>query len=266
MHRLLFATFLSIILPAQAMASFPWGCNRFYIGVDSLYRDYSEKLEAPLKSDEYGNLYGVSIAYDRFEPYGLHIGVDFSLVTGAVTYDGTLVNLIDFSVRAAEGRTRSTIASTEARVGYTLPCNCQSFTPFFGVGYHYWYRGKVEGVPRDYSEAYDWSYFALGLHWEAEMDEDWTIACRLKCMYPIQPEMSASDVESDFELGSEWHFEAEFPISRISPCDFYCVSGVRVVPYYRYLSIGASDLTEGYIEPDSNTHVVGLRLELIILN
>jgi len=239
--------------------------HRITFGPMFYHRDYSEDLTPPVKSDENGFLYGIHGSYDFVKSCSIYFGLEGEYSKGRVHYDGSLVDLMTMDVIPYKDRTTSEIVNGEVRIGYT-GCALDGYfrTYFIGIGYHNWYRGRTENLIDDYSETYYWHYLALGYRHEFCLSERWDFGVYIKVMAMIEPRMEASNVNGVFNLGEEeLHGEIELPLTFHLCSRQCCFDAIQLTPFARSLPIGMSNVVEDSIEPDSETYVIGLRLEVV---
>lgn len=240
--------------------------HQLSLGLDMFYRDYHEIFTSPGKSDEYGALVGTQFGYDYVKPEGVYCGADVRFAAGEVRYDGSSLSG-DVPIK---DRTSYFIGNAEARVGYTFLVNVMEkdvqITPLVGLGTHYWDRR----LSKTQIETYSWGYYAAGIRTLAHINDRLAIGVNSKVMRMFNARMKEEPVTfKTVSLGNETHFEIEAPI------EFKLKSGdknvLRLVPYYRNQNIGRSTPALGvgihsgsfFVEPDSQTHVVGCRAEYV---
>jgi hypothetical protein len=254
--------------------------SRFYIGPDFFRRDYSEKVK-PLKSDEFGTLYGLQATYDYVKGNSIYFGFGFRYGAGQTTYDGSLFDGTPF-----KSKTDNNFLNLEGRLGYTFQPGGRKgrffLSPFVGLGYHHWSRnvsgngttpvGQLSAV--DTSEGYSWGYAGPGFHAEYKVSRKFDIGLNAKMMFMFG---GALDYQSKFQgqlfsqgngaLGNDLQYEIELPLT------FHLVdkpqSGIdlKITPYYRSQDIGRGPAfpvspvrnnIDALLEPASNTSVYGV--------
>ncbi|MDR3624375.1 MAG: hypothetical protein P4L16_04460 [Chlamydiales bacterium] len=274
--HLIYLTYLILCISSLLLADCP---HHLYIAPDLLYRHYSEQgLSEGAKSDEHGILSGLQIGYDYITPRNVYVGADLRCDAGKTVYDGTLINLIDFSTSPYKNHTNNVIFNAEVRLGYTYEKFYNITTiPFIGFGYHRWYRGAVPENPFGYDETYTWSYLAFGMRTEYDFCCNLAIGLNLKLMFMIDGRMTSSGLGNDvFALGNKIQYEIELPITYRLSKPYWLLNQIQFVPYFRNQNIGRSNDQYAYLEfpgqapqyirvfePESITYVAGARLELI---
>lgn len=256
--------------------------GHFYYGFNYFYRDYSEKLVAPAKSDEYGLLMGLVLGYRSIKPKAPFYDLNTDMAYGNVTYDGATLALNPSSnTIPVTHRTDSFIANIDSKFGFNIShLDNRAIAPFIGAGYHYWYR-SLFGLQ---SERYYWPYVSIGVVTNFTIDPTWSAGVNIKLMHMVNGKMRArmvsirsrvnglSDYEN-FRLGNKPQLEIEFPIT-YNETAFYNNSKIKIyvdiIPYYKNMNIGKSNEIDAtrisdqaqiyFYEPASSTHVIGLKL------
>jgi hypothetical protein len=272
---LLFSFFA--VISASSLAAIACGPHHLRVGPDVYYRDYDEKgLPHPAKSHEFGALYGLNLGYDYVKAHQFYFGSDINLSGGETVYDGSLVNYETLDIIPYESRTNNLFFDAEGRAGYTFEMNPRTtLSTFIGAGFHFWHRGAVPNNPFGYDEDYYWPYASLGLRADYCLTPQVSVGLNLKTMWMFSGKMIASTHPDDtFHLGSKLQYEAELPITYRLNCPKWFVDSVKITPYYRSRDIGKSDLVwvtlpsldgkvVSFVEPESATHIVGIRLEFV---
>lgn len=261
--------------PLAATAS--CGSNHLRVGPDVYYRDYDEKgLPHPAKSHEYGGLYGINLGYDYVKACCFYFGSDLNVSGGTTVYDGSLMDLDTHAITPYRSRTNNLFFDAEARAGYTFEINSRTILSiFFGLGYHFWHRGAVPNNPYGYDEDYQWPYSSFGIRAEYRLTEQILLGLNLKSMWMFLGTMVASThPDETFYLGSKNQYEVEFPVTYRLACPEWYLDSIKITPYYRNRPIGRSDpiwttipeldnKVVSFVEPESATHVAGVRLEFV---
>jgi len=255
-------TFFLFLLPACTLLA-KETTQRVFFAYETYYRDYHEKFEAPLKSDEKGVLSGLRVGYDY--DHRLYLGADLGIAWGRTRYDGSTVSLLTGEIAPSEATTDNQIFNIEARGGRTFRYRRCAITPFLGVGFFQWNRLLDED-----REDYYWHYGAVGFRSVCECTSFFSIGLNLKAMRMLRGEISIDTNDHFFHqilrLGNRWQGLAELPLT-------YRIDrhwDVRWVPFFLKQNIGRSNSalsidpdfgTFRILEPSSRTYVIGLRVE-----
>lgn len=263
-----FITVICLFSASNAVAIDYCSKNHINLGLDTFYRDYSEDLVSPKKSDESGMLYGVVLGYEHKAPDSIMFNIEFDLAGGKTHYDGSLQNYYGDYIGPWESVTVNAFLNIDAETGYTFVKRGRHLlTPFIGLGVSSWARGV------DYdNEIYTWSYVSSGLQYDYDANRHWQYGLHVKVMQMLHGMMKAPDVSSyEMTLGNKTHFEVSAPIIYKHNPD--SKNYWRFTPYYQYQSFGESDWVPADIyfnlrylgiqlsEPASRTHIVGARVE-----
>jgi hypothetical protein len=240
--------------------------NHINVGVNTFYRDYSEILPPPKKSDENGFLYGIVLGYEHKAPEALFFILDLALSTGNTRYDGSLQSAYGEYRGPYKGFTANAFVNADSMLGYSFCINNRHLlTPFIGLGASSWLRSLD-----DADELYSWDYFSYGLQYDYNLRRNAQVGLRVKIMQMLEGTMELPDsvfrtFEDEVTLGNKTHFEVSTPIvyRRKPEGKNYW----RLTPYYQYLPFGKSNEVNSYnpgvfvYEPSSHTHIAGLKLE-----
>lgn len=259
-----FVAVIGLLLTSNAIAIDYIKKNHFNVGTNIFYRDYSEVLVLPAKSDENGMLFGFLLGYEHKAPNAIMFAVDLELALGKTHYDGALQNIFGEYVAPWQSTTENVFLNIDTEIGYTfVKREKHLFTPFLGIGASGWIR-DLDNT----REIYVWDYLSFGLQYDYNASSKWQYGLHVKVMPMVVGTMDAPD-DSDYEmtLGNKTHFEVSVPIIyKDNPNDTnYC----RFTPYYQYQRFGKSDGVPVYnlpwgfyiYEPASRTHIVGVKIE-----
>ncbi len=267
--------------------SFTTHASHFYYGFNYLYLDYTEKMQAPQTSDEYGLLIGATIGHIHIAPRKL-----FNDLSAVIAYGNpkssvtTKVLAPNSQAQVIREKNASVIANLDSKFGYNFsPTKKKDIAPFIGGGFHYWYRA-IGFSTRD---RYYWPYLSYGIVTNFKINANWSAGVNLKLMHmingkiianmhPIKKQVNGINDYETLKLGNKMHFEVEFPITCIEKTECngkkYNII-ISYVPYYKYMPIGRSNYINATIEssnvpiliynPASTTHIVGLKLLFSIL-
>lgn len=257
---------MGLLMASNAVAIEYCSKHHINLGFETFYRDYSEDLVWPAKSDERGMLYGVVLGYEHKAPQVIMLAVDFDLAFGKTHYDGSLQNMYGEFLAPWQSITANSFLNIDTEIGYTfLKSGRHLLTPFVGLGVSGWGRGLD-----DFSEIYAWSYASIGLQYDYDAGEHWQYGLHAKVMPMLYGTMEAIDISSEeMILGNKTHFEISAPILyKDNPCS---KNYWRLTPYYQYQAFGESNIVpvDGYYgslgigigEPASRTHILGFKIE-----
>ena len=245
--------------------------NHLNVGLNTFYRDYSEVLVYPKKSDERGMLYGVVIEYERKAPQSVMFLIDLDLAGGNTHYDGSLQNFYGEYAGPKDSTTSNAFINIDTKLGYTFLKNCKHLiTPFVGLGVSGWGRGLGnDDDSSSYAEIYTWDYFSYGLQYDYNPNRQWQYGLHATLMTMLAGYMQISDYDDvSLQLGNKTHFEVSAPViyrRNVDSKNYW-----RFTPYYQYQAFGASDYalvhasyfyTVYMREPASHTHIAGLKVE-----
>ena len=235
------------------------------IGFNRYYRDYSEQLIAPKKSDEYGSLNGIHLGYESTQEdwyFASHLNID----GGRTIYDGSLQNTLDGSFAGAHmDITKNTFLDLSFDVGRPLLAGAQPLTPYVTGSVHVWNRelGSM-------AEIYSWVTTGVGVKTTLPINAQWNIGAdaSVSLMFGGGMEMVPHEPET-IPLGEQVHTQLSLPVTYQEP---NASKAYRVTPFYRYQPIGESPYsvpvnfngwTSYAYEPASRTHVMGLKFDLV---
>jgi hypothetical protein len=249
--------------------------NRFFIGPEIFYRNYSEGGfgDPNLKSFEHGFLYGVKVQYDFVKRNSVYIGADFRYDRGQTTYDGSTQDGIPIN----NATTDNEFINFEGRLGYTFKADKVGrflLTPYVGYGYQQWNRnlngdGEIPGVgpiqTTAFSEDYSWNYLAGGLRAEYRPSRRFTVGMNFKLMGMINGnlDLKIAGANATLDLGEHIQAEVEFPITYHIVDKPKSGIDIRFTPFYRSQNIGPGNPLildangNGIREPQSTTDVYG---------
>lgn len=257
----LFSAFICLVISLNASGFDYSNSNRIFIGGKAFYRDYSEVLVSPKKSDEYGALYGINLGYQHKVPNAFLFEFDIDLDFGTTTYDGSLQDW-DGSYRGAwKDKTNNLFLNFDSKLGYAFLLNqYHLLTPFLGYGIHFWGRG-LSGE----TETYAIEYGTLGFQYDYIACAKWQYGLHIKLMPMLHGNMATEYTSPDFmNLGNELHFEISAPIVYKK---LNSKNHLRFTPYYKNQRFGASNNVRTYHplimvhEPASQTHIIGLKID-----
>lgn len=243
--------------------------HRVYFAPDIYYRQYSEDITPPGKSDEYGAIYGLQVGYEYLNPSDLYINASLRGSYGDVLYDGALQHFETRAITPYQSRTNSAFFNAELIGGYTCQLTHSLFIPFIGFGYHMWDRGFMSTDPYGYEEIYSWNYIAYGFKRYAPLSPNWSWCLSIKFMQMFNSQMFTDN--TIFNLGNCTQCEIETPFI-YTPCKpFLGLDQIRLVPYvreqdigrsnYQYIYIQSIDQFVSFVEPSSRTFLIGFRVE-----
>jgi hypothetical protein len=246
--------------------------HRFYIGPDLFYRTYNEIVTPPLRSNEFGTLYGVQATYDHVQGNSIYTGLGLRYGGGTTTYNGSTQTGIPLL-----STTNNQFLNAEGRLGYTFSLDQQDrflVSPFVGLGYHRWNR-DIATTPEAAGilEKYSWGYVGPGIRTEYQASPQFDIGFNAQLMLMLGGRIDAEFVSPTTgqtftgggTLGNNLQYEIEVPMTyHLSPDPNSNNIDLKLTPYYRSQDIGRG-LPFGFaggssLEPASNTSVYGVTL------
>jgi hypothetical protein len=246
--------------------------HRFYIGPDLFYRTYNEIVPPPLKSNEFGTLYGAQATYDHVQGNSIYTGLGLRYGGGTTTYDGSTQTGTPLTTT-----TNNQFLNAEGRLGYTFSLDQQDrflVSPFVGLGYHRWNRDIVTtAAATGILEKYSWGYVGPGIRTEYQASPQFDIGFNAQLMLMLGGRIDAEIVSPTTgqtfagggSLGNNLQYEIELPMTyHLSPDPNNNSVDLKFTPYYRSQDIGRG-LPFGIAgasatEPASNTSVYGVSL------
>lgn len=239
--------------------------NILEIGYSFNSYDYSEKLEAPFKSDESGMVPGIIAKYHHRWPGNLYFMISAEISKGRTDYDGSRQD-----GTPAVAKTDNSFHRYELCLGYTLwPTNTTTISPYAGIGTGMWKRELDDGTASEYRERYSLNYIPLGIIFVFE-PTPW-IAASLDIAYhhtfgsQIRIDgITCKSISGD--LGNEPGLYVEGPVT-IRLRDSFVV---RLVPFLYLRKFGESDILEiidresghGVMEPSSRSKTTGVSIRI----
>lgn len=261
--RVFSLSFTFLLISFQALAVNFQSKNHVHVGFQSYYRDYSEDLVAPAKSDEYGFLYGLLLDYERKAPNSAMFYAALSYDFGDTHYDGGLQGLDGRFIAPFQSDTSNGLFSLETASGYSFTSDQKHIiTPYIGIGGKTWGRGlNFSGA-----EYYGWIYLVAGFQYDYNISNSYKVGINCKIMPMLLGVMDADDLAHEVTLGNKIHLQIGLPI--IYKPNLRGKQYWRFTPYYEHQNFGRSDEAPSLyhfnvyaIEPASRTHILGLKLE-----
>jgi len=268
--------FVWVLLPLCANAGELISTNNtFELGMTYYKFDYKEDVDPPLKSTEDGWLPGVYFGYTYNRPDGVYTKLFLEYSSGDVDYDGTTQSgtPVRFNDSAQE------LYRYEWNIGYTFSVSKTfSLTPFAGIGYRFWRRGKSE-IRASFvtlQEEYEWLYVPVGLRADVVLSRRLSLepsaGVRLVfdgTMTVLYSDIYAVNNDPELDLGNKIGWWAELPVRYRFAQHWSFV----VTPWYAYSAIGKSDeafVSDGQTtlvvyEPSSRTHQYGLKFAIALV-
>lgn len=251
-HLLFLVVFLS-----PAIHAVTW-----FVGYHPYYRDYQESVTPPGRSHEYGFLSGLNLGFiSNYDQVDFTAQVEVS--RGVVIYDGSIHRSEDWQfLRFTKHKTLSMFLELDTQMGVSFYKDPWRFRPFFGLGYKTWWR-QLESDR--FWETYHWPYASIGFGSYYRFSNHWEMGLVFTARATISSTMRAANVPEKFLLGEKMHFIVEWPfIWQGAKSEF--INGMTIVPYYSREAIGRSQNIPNpdkpgwsWVEPDSRTHLVGLK-------
>jgi len=248
--------------------------NTLETSLSYYYFDFKEDLDPPFKSAEKGLINGYNLSYiheNSFIPVYFRFLLKY---TDAETdYDGS-----DQYGTSVKSVTDNIFIIVQCVFGYTFNKYRRikiNFTPYTGLGYHYWNR-KTRS-PNPYSENYSWKYIPIGLrtcyYFNKKINIELNISVKIMFMGIVG--VNFKDIDDKFDnvdlsLGNKPGFRIQSPFNYLfSTRWFLCLS-----PFYEYSAIGKSNTETinfdgkpfwDVYEPSSRTHQSGVDAGIVWL-
>jgi hypothetical protein len=140
------------LVPAKAQAEAIWHSE---FGLTYFLFDYAETLSPPSKSQEKGWLPGLRYVSQDGKGNSRN-RTELELAIGTTDYDGSLQDASGKYAGPYKAKTPNRIFVFEREWGRARAQEDGSFTqtPYYGLGYRYWFRGKESSDTYGYDEAY----------------------------------------------------------------------------------------------------------------
>ncbi len=229
--------------------------------------NYSEVWPAPQKSDEYGFVPGLALAYTyRGDALPLFARLSFEYTSSLTNYEGDLNNADGTFVPLANN-TQNWFRRFELDGGYAFRLAHQfTLTPYTGYGYRSWTRALSD--PGGYREGYGWSYIPVGVRGDLQIGRTFMLGLNaaLRFMFggTIAIDGVADNPTMDLgnKVGGRFALPANFRISQHW--------GIELEPWYEFSGISEGDrhlvagTIDNYIwEPESSTSIFGTNLTVL---
>lgn len=145
--------------------------------------------------------------------------------------------------------------------GYGKLSEKSEFFGYLDFGRRTWHRGEnevIDGV-LNYYERYRWAYYGPGVGFNYQLMPWLSAGLDAKWMFGIEPKMWADLFEGGtFDLQDVWGSEISIPVR----FELYKKLNLDVTPYYTFWNIHESNPVTisgtAYVEPDSQTHEIGV--------
>jgi hypothetical protein len=209
------ALFVALMLSSVSFAEDSVGAGQrggtFFFGYDGADLTYKEFVNGDVLDKDTGWLNGVYAEY-RYDLRQAFFRANFDAVgSDDATYDGALQDGTPLTMSTEE-----LIYKTELDAGYKLlNFGRATLTPYLGIGYRWWDRGKDE-LP-DYKEEYTWWYGVAGANLAVRATDRLLIGLDAVLLWPIDPEMKTDIAglvdEAEFDIESELGYRVEVPVS-----------------------------------------------------
>jgi hypothetical protein len=238
--------------------------STFSAGLTTYYFDYKEDLVLPSKSTESGWLPGIWGSYTYQQNSIFYTKISTQYAAGDLTFDGSTLSGTPVKYDTNPHR----FIKLEWVLGYPWAAGANVvITPYLGVGYRFWQRGRADTTSSftSYQEDYSWGYFPAGIRVEYDINSRLRVGVNAAMNYMFGGNMKAylSEVSSfsdmSFTLGNKIGWSAELPITY----KFNLQWSLTVTPWYEYSAIGESPINAfGFYEPSSSTNQYGVNLSV----
>ncbi len=219
-----------------------------------------EFLDSELSS--YSNIDGYNITYQKDigkldEDNSLEsISISFRDMKGSSLYNGFLQQN-GVIIAPYQSVTQNEILEAKIRFKKTKYSLDYDYTYFVSFAKREWTR-DMSGSPYGYLEFYEWKYYDLGFK-TIFYDGHWELGLEVAYQKAISPSMIAyMNIVSKFDLGTTQGYYYKIPLG------YNINKNMKIELEYEFnkWSIGASNIVNGYYEPDSDTknEIVSLNL------
>lgn len=207
---------------------------------------------------------GVSLGYVKVMGAG-HGGAtksslefDFDYSKGDSFYNGSLQSSTSATLIPFQSTTKNTIIDSKIGWNETKKTEAYDVGVFTSIGYRYWQRDL--GSQYGYIEEYKWLYADLGLK-TIFHDGDWHIGFEVAHQRAYQPVLDAkTNGGLHFNLGNTSGYYYKIPLSY----DINKNYSIKLSYKVNHWEIGASDVNQGYYEPQSVTNNSKITIGLVI--
>lgn len=228
------------------------GAAEIAIGGSTVAFDYMETANGSNLDSETSSLLDVKGGYVALRFGGRNQNgvkfindVEYSYLKGNTDYVGAYLFVPGSSYGDVVSQTDNKIQNTTFKLGISLPITkCISVGGQAGAGWREWERSLSDGNV----ETYDWTYWIAGARADV-LTEIGEFSLYGNWQKAVKPEMYASSIGTNFELGSTSGYEAGVKWS----AKFSTWAALELEYVYDYWKIGKSDVVNGFYEPDSKT-------------
>jgi len=215
------------------------------------------------ETSDYSNIAGVEMEYalDFAKGHGgadkSSLEFDLSYLQGESNYDGFLQSGGTI-VSSLQSLTKNKIIEPRVRWRETTKGDSYDVSLFTSVGYRYWRRDL--GSQYGYREEYTWAYGDVGVNFTFH-EGNWHLGFEGAYQRAYKPTMYAAIGGGlDFDLGTTSGYNFNIPLRY----DVNEQTSIELVYDYNSWNISASNVVNGYYEPDSTTKNKTIKLGLII--
>jgi hypothetical protein len=242
--------------------------DEFKISATFLSMDYVESARdgsfLDSEKSDFNEISGLELGYKFIFETGhgganesaLEVLVDY--VQGQSKYDGFLQSG-GALISKYETKTDNRIIEPSIRWIESKKSNAYDVSIFVSLGYRDWVRDMSSDV-YGIKETYKWAYGGIGMNFMFH-DGDWHIGLEGDYKKAFLATMNAEfNGGMDFDLGDTWGYSVKVPlIWDVSEAISFELS-------YKYdtWEIGASNVVQGYYEPDSKTKNEIIKLGLVL--
>jgi len=249
-----------LILSSALLAEKKMEYTLSYVGMNMDYKEY-DRAGTLLDSEEsgYSDITGVEFGYSYFLDTQSQIDLKVMSLSGNTQYVGSYLNS-----NAGYGSVIDT-TSNEIRdfyLGYGAKEYIDSNIALLGnvgAGYRYWQR-TLSSVQ---IEEYEWYSLRVGIGVEYRY-QALTVAVRGEYQYGINPTMTATGINDEFELDSADIMELSIPL-RYEINDVFALSASYVFTRQeiKESNVVYDNAGNGYVEPDSTAYNQYLKVGII---
>ncbi len=228
------------------------------IGVDLHYFSYEE----PGVMEESGLLHGLSGSFEHLAAYNLLIDLSTSIVAGDLKYDGKLINA-DGTESPLTIDTPNTIFNLKGAVGMLFQYGDFSVVPYSGIGYRFLVDDLEEASSiYGYTREQTYVYLPVGVGLSRRMQSSWLFDCYVeyRIMLDSYNRSHGGVLGGSLVLpqNSGSGFSASVGLSRPG----MGASKIQLESFIETWDIDASEVVNGYIEPENKSFLFGLRCSL----
>jgi hypothetical protein len=252
--------FIFLLLASTLVAETKVEYQISFIGMSMDYREYDNSgVILDSERSSYSDVSGVEFAYRFFLDRNAYIDLKAMGVAGYSDYVGAYIDS-DAGYGSVKSKTFNTIKD------FSLAYNAKNMSDMnlmmlggIGFGYRYWQRE----LSTTQIELYEWYSFRINAGMEFKY-KNLTSSLIIEYQYGLNPTMSATGIDEDFELSSANIVKISLPLRYVvnKNLDLSCEYA------FEYQKIEESDVVydggvDAYVEPDSKAYNQYLKVGIV---